>query len=63
MNYGKKYVLFYEITSISNEDVYEHQSTFWSRFQKEIILKQNIQLGSAGEIIPDIEFRGSFVLI
>ena len=49
-----------DIPASSNEDVYEQkiiqslEKIDWSRFQQEIILKQNIQLGSAGEIIPDI---------
>ena len=62
-----------DIPASSNEDVYEQkiiqslEKIDWSRFQKEIILKQNIQLGSAGEIIPDIVVKlsgkNAFVII
>ncbi len=49
-----------DISPSSNEELYEQKTIQsleklgWSRFHKEIILKQSTQLGSAGTIIPDI---------
>ncbi len=49
-----------DISPSINEELYEQkiiqslEKLGWSRFHKEIILKQSTQLGSAGTIIPDI---------
>ncbi len=49
-----------DISPSSNEELYEQkiiqflEKLGWSRFHKEIILKQSTQLGSVGTIIPDI---------
>ena len=49
-----------DISPSSSEELYEQkiiqslEKLGWSRFRKEIILKQCTQLGSAGTIIPDI---------
>lgn len=62
-----------DISPSSSEELYEQkiiqslEKLGWSRFRKEIILKQSTQLGSAGTIIPDIivkslESNESFVI-
>jgi hypothetical protein len=49
-----------DIPPHSSESYYEQkiiqslEKLGWSRFKNEIVLKQNIQLGSSGKIIPDI---------
>lgn len=52
--------ILHDISMSSGEELYEQkiiqslEKLGWSRFRKEIILKQSHQLGSAGTIIPDI---------
>jgi hypothetical protein len=52
--------ILHDISMTSSEELYEQkiiqslEKLGWSRFRKEIILKQRFQLGSAGTIIPDI---------
>jgi len=49
-----------DISPSIREDMYEQkiiqllEKLGWSRFRKEIVLKQSVQLGSVGRIIPDI---------
>lgn len=52
--------ILHDISMSSSEELYEQkiiqslEKLGWSRFRKEIILKQSHQLGCAGTIIPDI---------
>lgn len=54
------FILHGDISPSISEEMYEQkiiqslEKMGWSRFRKEIILKQSIQLGSAGRIVPDI---------
>lgn len=54
------FILHGDITSSISEEMYEQkiiqslEKMGWNRFRKEIILKQSVQLGSAGRIVPDI---------
>jgi hypothetical protein len=54
------FILHGSISTSITEEMYEQkiiqslEKLGWSQFRKEIILKQNYQLGSVGRIIPDI---------